>query len=321
MKKLLLVLLISNLFLSCKEDEEVVKLGSEQNSKSQPKPVLDKLNCKSLFAEHGKCFVSQTQKIYNLPVDHSPVKGSNNALVTIVEFTDFQCPYCSKMAIKFNILENKYSGDLRVVFKNYPLSYHAEALFASKVGMVLKKEKGNGAFWKYHDIIFANGTKLDENFILKTAIQQGINPKLLKNKLDENLPDKLVKSDINLGKKVKVEGTPWIFVNGIKLENQGLEKLIEAQIEYAGNLVKAGTPRNKIYNYITNHKKTFFKRKLDKETVEKELAQFKSKFLENCKANSENMSQGNYYYILHQCAQKSNKCTDIKNCIKDTLTN
>ncbi|MGM0595968.1 MAG: DsbA family protein [Myxococcota bacterium] len=276
-----LLIIISNLFFSCKEDEEVVKLGPEKNSKSQPEKALDKLNCESLFAKYGKCFVSRTQKIYNLPVEHSPVKGNKNALVTIVEFTDFQCPYCAKMALKFNQLVKKYSGDLRVVFKNYPLSYHTEALLASKVGMVLKQEKGNAAFWKYHDIIFANSKKLDKNFILKTAVEQGIDPELLKNKLDKNLPDKLVKTDINLGKKVKVEGTPWIFVNGIKLDDQGLEELIETQLKYAGNLVKAGTPRKKVYNYMTNHKKAVFKRKLEEKAVKKELAQFKNQFRQN----------------------------------------
>jgi protein-disulfide isomerase len=143
-----------------KEDKEDKDLGKNLLNKENKKQVenkKDKTTCKQLFKRHHDCFIKTTTDIYNVKVGNSPWKGNKNAPVTIVEFTDYQCPACRYWSL--NILPKllkKYKGKIKLVLKNFPLNYHVFANLAAQAALEVNRQKGNDAYWTIHDVIIHN---------------------------------------------------------------------------------------------------------------------------------------------------------------------
>src|SRR5581483_4276397 len=110
--------------------------------------------------------------VYKVPVGNSPVKGNNTAKVTIVQFSDFQCPFCSRVEPTITDLEKDYGKDVRVVWKNNPLPFHPNALPAAEAAMAAAEQ---GKFWEMHDKIFADQQHLDAATYEKYAGELGLN--------------------------------------------------------------------------------------------------------------------------------------------------
>ena len=156
--------------------------------------------------------------VYNVNVADSPYLGAKDAAVTIVEFSDFQCPYCIREVPKFKKLIEQYPNDVKVVFKHYPLSFHKKAKPASAAAIFAQKQKGNDAFWEMHDKIIAGGTKKLDVPILRTyAEEMGLDLAGFDAVMASPAEiDKLLKPDMDEAKKCKVRGTPTVLVNGLK---------------------------------------------------------------------------------------------------------
>ena len=93
--------------------------------------------------------------VFKVPVDKSPSRGPAGALVTIVEFGDFQCPFCGRVEPTLTALRGKYGDKIRLVWKNAPLPFHAAAEPAAEAALEVRAEKGDAAFWDVHDRLFA----------------------------------------------------------------------------------------------------------------------------------------------------------------------
>src|SRR5690606_2330355 len=106
-------------------------------------------------------------------IGNAPVTGGKDAKVTIVEFSDFQCPFCAKGADVLNQLKKKYGNKIKVVFKNFPLPFHNHAEDAAVAGMCAN-EQGSNFFWKMHDQMFANQDALDSEGLKNTAKKIGL---------------------------------------------------------------------------------------------------------------------------------------------------
>ena len=106
--------------------------------------------------------VQGDQPIYKATVpEHAPIKGNaDGALVTIVIFSEFQCPYCSKVTATLNKVLEAYPGQVRLVFRQNPLGFHKQAMPAAKASMAAARQ---GRFWEMHDKLFENRSKLDED--------------------------------------------------------------------------------------------------------------------------------------------------------------
>ncbi len=156
--------------------------------------------------------------VYNVNIGDSPYLGAKDAAVTIVEFTDFQCPYCIREVPKLKKLVEQYPNDVKVVFKHYPLSFHKKAKPASAAAIFAHKQKGNDAFWEMHDKIIAGGTKKLDKPILRTyAEEMGLDLAAFDAVMASPAEiDKLLKPDMDEAKKCKVRGTPTVLVNGLK---------------------------------------------------------------------------------------------------------
>ena len=148
-----------------------------------------------------------------IPTPGSPVMGPPNARITLVEFSDFQCPYCSKAVAQINATLNAYPNDVRLIFKQYPLESHPAAAISAAASLAAHRQ---GKFWPMHNVMFANRPKLSRQSILAWAKEIGLDMKRFAADLDSEAIHKDVLRDQADGDKAGVEGTPTLFLNGQK---------------------------------------------------------------------------------------------------------
>lgn len=150
---------------------------------------------------------------FPVEIGNAPSFGAKDAKVTIVEFSDFQCPFCAKGADILKEVKKKYGNKVRVAFKNFPLPFHNHAEQAAVAGLCAN-EQGTDYFWKMHDEMFANQEALDADGLKKTAKKIGLKGDAFEKCLAENKYLAQVKADMEDGRKVKVKSTPTFFING-----------------------------------------------------------------------------------------------------------
>lgn len=149
-----------------------------------------------------------------IDIGSSPVKGPKDAKITVVEFSDFQCPYCNRGAA--NIAQVlKENADVKLVFKNLPLPFHQQAKGAAIAALAAGKQ---GKFWEMHDKLFENQSKLSEEPWAEFAKDIGIDVEKFKKDLEDESLAKQVDEDLALAQKLGVRGTPGFFVNGVQLQ-------------------------------------------------------------------------------------------------------
>ena len=149
-----------------------------------------------------------------IPTLGAPATGPANAPITLVEFSDFQCPYCSKAVIQINATLKAYPNDVRLIFKQYPLEdSHPAAAISAAASLAAHAQ---GKFWPMHDVMFANRQKLSRQAILAWAKDIGLDMKRFTADLDSESIRKTVLRDQADGDKAGVEGTPTVFLNGQK---------------------------------------------------------------------------------------------------------
>lgn len=150
---------------------------------------------------------------FDVTVGNAPSKGSADAKVTIVEFSDFQCPFCSKAAATVAEVEKKYGNKVRVVFKNYPLPFHSQAKIAATAALCAH-EQNPKLFWKMHDGMFADQAKLDRDNLIATAKKIGAKDAEFKACLDSDKYKGAIEADMAEGQKLGIKSTPTFFING-----------------------------------------------------------------------------------------------------------
>ncbi len=188
------------------------------------------------------------------PIAGAPVRGGSDALVTIVEYSDFQCPFCKRVQPTLDTLGKRYGADLRIVWKNFPLQFHARARPAANFAMEAFAQGGAPAFWRVHDALFAAQPSLDDTSLERVARDAGLNPSPLLDAADDATHKAAIDSDVREGQSFGVSGTPSFFVNGRELTGaQPLSKftsVVDAELAEAKRLVAGGTPRKDVYAAI-----------------------------------------------------------------------
>jgi protein-disulfide isomerase len=150
---------------------------------------------------------------FPVEVGNAPSFGAKDAKVTIVEFSDFQCPFCAKGADILKQIKKKYGNKVRVAFKNFPLPFHNHAEQAAVAGLCAN-EQSTDLFWKMHDEMFAHQDQLDADGLKKTAKKIGVKADAFEKCLAENKYLAQVNTDMEEGRKLKVKSTPTFFING-----------------------------------------------------------------------------------------------------------
>lgn len=169
-----------------------------------------------------------------LHLDGAPSLGPANAAVTLVEFSDFQCPYCSLAAPKAVALVKAYPGKLRLVFKQFPLDMHSAANLAAQAALAANAQ---GRFWELHDRLFANFRTLSRENIVAWASESGLNVLKFQMDLTNGTYAAAVRKDQAEGEAAGVMGTPTFFLNGKRyngpFEPETLKPLIDAELKAA----------------------------------------------------------------------------------------
>ena len=207
-------------------------------------------------AQAADVIVAGDVERFKIPVtDAQPSKGPKDALVTIVEFSEFQCPFCARVLPTTKQVIDTYGDKVRVVWRNNPLSFHNNAAPAAAVAMEAHAQGGNDKFWEVHDVLFANQKALGRAELEGYAEKAGLDAEKVKKALDEGTHTKAIQADQAIASQVGARGTPYFFVNGRQLRGAqpfaGFQKIIDEEIATAEALLKQGVTKAQMYATLT----------------------------------------------------------------------
>ena len=146
-----------------------------------------------------------------IPITGAPMQGPADARITLVEFSDFECPYCSQAANEVRAVLQAYPKDIRLVYKQFPLSTHPHANLAAAASLAAMNQN---KFWPMHDKLFANFRKLSRENILAWAKELGLDLPKFTADLESPKLKAVVASDMKAGDEAGVSGTPSFYING-----------------------------------------------------------------------------------------------------------
>lgn len=149
-----------------------------------------------------------------ISIDGDPMRGPSNAKVTIIEFSDFQCPFCAKAVGEASAVLAKFPKDVRLVFKQYPLDTHSQAALAAEAAL---SAQAQGKFWELHDKMYANFRSISRDRIFVWAKEIGLDTNKLRADLDSHKYAARVSTESQQGDNAGVEGTPTFFIDGKRL--------------------------------------------------------------------------------------------------------
>jgi protein-disulfide isomerase len=185
-------------------------------------------SCGRQQEEKNKPLAAETQA--QLTEGKPPAFGPADAKVSIVEFSDFQCPFCSRAADTVHSIREKYGDKVHFVFRQYPLSFHDKAHLSAEASLAAHAQ---GKFWELHDKMFANQGKLDRASLEQYAQEVGLDSAGFKSALDTEQYKGAVDAELDHGDAIAVDGTPTMFINGQRLSSPTSIEHVSKAIESA----------------------------------------------------------------------------------------
>ncbi|HEX8796055.1 MAG TPA: thioredoxin domain-containing protein [Polyangiaceae bacterium] len=196
-----------------------------------------------------------TTTVFKVPVDKGPVLGNPNALVTIVEWSDFQCPFCSKVEPVLKAIRDKYGDKVRLVWRNEPLPFHNRAEPCAEAAMEVRAEKGDKGFWAMHDALFANQKSQADDDLVKYATDVGASGDKVRDAIANHTHKKEIDADNEMATDYQAQGTPNFFINGRHLvgmaPEEKFDKIIDEEITKAQALIAKGIRPGDVYDALT----------------------------------------------------------------------
>jgi protein-disulfide isomerase len=165
--------------------------------------------------------------VYDIDVALNPMRGPVNAPVSIVEFSDFQCPYCAGVQATLKKVLDAFPNDVRLVFKQYPLNIHQYAHQAAVASLAAHQQ---GKFWEMHDKMFQNFTAINDENLIAWARELNLDMDDFERAMQTGQYDPMVRKDMADGAAARVLGTPTMFVNGKRVNDrsfEGFKKMIQ----------------------------------------------------------------------------------------------
>ncbi len=172
--------------------------------------------------------------VYKIATDDQPAKGDPKALVTIVEFTDYQCPSCAQHHSVFQKLISEYGDRIHFVVRDFPLSQHKQAWKAAEAAEAAREQ---GKYWEFVALLYTRQSALQPDKLKQYATELGLDRARFDAALDSGKFSEKVQRDFDDGQKVGVSGTPSIFINGRNIPDLSYEALkaaIDASLKKAG---------------------------------------------------------------------------------------
>jgi len=169
-----------------------------------------------------------------LSINGAPYTGAAKPRITIVEFSDFQCPYCRVAATKMYDVLKMYPNDIRLVFKQFPLDTHSQAELAAQASLAAHAQ---GKFWLLHDKMFANSKAINKTSIFTWAKELGLDMNRFASEIESGKYRRQVEQDVNEGHAAGVSGTPTFFINGkqfrAQIEPDVLKPILDEELKQA----------------------------------------------------------------------------------------
>jgi len=190
--------------------------------------------------------------VYPVPIGSSPSRGPADAPITIIAFSDFQCPFCARGHETMEELRSLYGDRIRFVFKHFPLPGHAAGALASRASFAALEA---GKFWDFHDAVFAHGSRFEPGDLLAIGHRLGVSQVALEEAMYGEQNDAVIEADIDLAIRLGVTGTPAYFINGRPII--GARPLIDFRMLIAEELDRAAKARadgvapERVYQHLT----------------------------------------------------------------------
>ena len=197
-----------------------------------------------------------SDQIFKVALGEGPRKGSPEAKVTIVEWSDFQCPYCGRVIDTLHQIERTYGADVRFVFKQNPLPMHPDAPYAAKASIAAARQ---GKFWEMHDKLFAANNSRQQDALKQDKVDQmarDIGLDMDRYKRDVEAPEtaQAIRDDQAQAMKLGANGTPHFFINGARVSGampfESFKAVIEAQLKRANAALASGVAKKDLYEYL-----------------------------------------------------------------------
>ncbi|MGO9708099.1 MAG: DsbA family protein [Polyangiaceae bacterium] len=192
-----------------------------------------------------------TTTVFNVPLGTAPMEWSTKPLVTIVEFSDFQCPFCKRVEPTLKQVHETYGDKVALVWRNEPLPFHPHAEPAAEIAMEALSEKGNKGFWEAHDKLFDSQPKLEDADLASVAAALGLDAKKADDAVKNHVWKKQIDDDNNLSQTLQASGTPHFFINGRRLVGaqpfDKFKEIIDSEITKAQGLLSSGTSQKDLY--------------------------------------------------------------------------
>jgi protein-disulfide isomerase len=231
-----------------KADKIYVEMSKQNKAATPPTPEAKKEQPEE-----------EDKSVWKVPVGDSPVLGPDTALVTMVEFSDFQCPFCKRVEDTLKKVRETYGDKVRLVWKHEPLPFHPRAEPAAELTMMAFKDKGNKGFWAAHDKLFDLQPKLEDSDLEGAAKDLGLDVEKAKKAISTHKYKELIDADADLADNVNASGTPHFFINGRRLVGaQPFEKFqstIDEELKNAQAILAKGVPAKDVYNEIMKNGK------------------------------------------------------------------
>ncbi|MGK3994630.1 DsbA family protein [Sorangium sp. So ce1024] len=224
-----------------KPEKVYAKLAAENKAKAPPQKDRERPQ-------------EDDKTVWKVPVGDAPVKGPETALVTIVEWSDFQCPFCSKVVPTIDELLKTYGDKVRFVWKNNPLPFHQRAEPAAELALEARAQKGEKGFWDAYYLLWKNQQKLSDDDLLGYAKELGLDVEKVKVAITTKKYGASISADQELADDLQASGTPHFFINGRRLVGaQPIDKfktIIDEEIKKAEGLLAKGVPAKNLYAEI-----------------------------------------------------------------------
>lgn len=193
--------------------------------------IVYALDKRGISLDQARAEMEADNKVWDIPDEDSPVFGNTkDPKLTIVEFTEFQCPYCSRIAPTMKELNNKYPDKIKFVYKHFPLSFHANAQAAAAASIAAHKQ---GKFWEFRYALAPHSRELSDSMYVAVAKEVGLDiEKFKKDMVLDSAMMARIDKDFQLGVKVGVQGTPNFYING-KRQDRFSPDLVEKLLKEA----------------------------------------------------------------------------------------
>jgi protein-disulfide isomerase len=216
-----------------KKADELLKKGVKQE-KLYTALVEENVKAAGGAGQAQAAAAPAAEQKFEVQAGNAPAKGPKNAPVTIVEWSDFQCPYCGRAQPALKQILEQYAGKVRLVWKNQPLSFHPNAMPAAEAAMAAYEQGGSDKFWKMHDKFFENQTGLSPSYYEQVAKEIGLDVPRWKAAVESRSGLAAIQADMSAGSAVGANGTPTFFINGKRLVGampfESFKAIIDAEL-------------------------------------------------------------------------------------------